>query len=468
MLDSLQIIATTFADYAWGYPLLVLLLGGGLFFLLYSRFAPFRYLPHAWDLIRGRFDHERGPGEISHFQALSAALAGTIGMGNIGGVAVAIAVGGSGAIFWMWVTAILGIATKFFTCSAAVMFRGTDDDGRVRGGPMWVIKTALKPRWHWLAKLFCVAGLIGCLPAFQTNQLVQISREVIAIPAGLLAANGDHFAFDFVAGCILAVLTAAIMFGGLQRIAKVATRIVPLMAVIYLASAALIIAMNIGVVPGILADILVQAFTGNAVGGGALGTVILYGVQRGAFSNEAGIGTEALAHGAARTNEPIREGLVAMLGPIIDTLIICTATALIILIAGVHESSDAGGVTLTAQAFGATLGNAGLVIISICVLAFGVTTIFTYSFYGSQCFAYLFGSKSEPIYRAIFLVCIVIAAVVSLETAIGFIDGSFALMAIPTMVSTLLLAPKIRQAARSYFSRLASGEFRDKTAPMIR
>lgn len=454
MLDALEQIGTSFADAAWGYPLLILLLGGGITFLLASRFLPFRYLPHAIDLLRGRYDNEAAPGEITHFQALSAALAGTIGMGNIAGVALAITIGGPGAIFWMWVTAVIGIATKFFTCTAAVMYRGVDENGRVRGGPMWVIRTALGPRLQFLATLFCIAGLIGCLPAVQTNQLVQISRDLFAIPAGILSVDGDHRWFNAAMGVLIAITTATVMLGGLKRVARVATGLVPAMALLYVGTAGIVIAMNLHDVPGVFALIVSDAFTGDSVAGGALGTVILYGVQRGAFSNEAGIGTEALAHGAARTSEPVREGLVAMVGPIVDTLLICTATALTILLSGVHESTDASGVTLTAAAFSTSLGLFGTVVIATCVLAFSMTTIFTYNFYGEQCFAFLFGARRGVIYRWIFIAFIIVAAMVSLDTAIGFIDGAFALMAIPTMTATLLLMPKILAAARDYFERL--------------
>jgi AGCS family alanine or glycine:cation symporter len=454
MLDLFHDAATRFAELAWGPWLLVLLLGGGTFFLLYSRLVPLRYLPPAWDLLRGRYDDQLAPGDVTHFQALSSALAGTIGMGNIGGVALAIAVGGPGAVFWMWMSAIVGVATKFFTCTLAVLYRGPDSRGHLQGGPMYVIREGLGRRWLPLAYLFSVAGLIGCLPAFGANQLVQVLREVVFVPAGLLAEGRDGFAFNLGAGIVLAVLTALVVFGGLQRLAAVSSRLVPFMTLLYCGGAAVGLLLNLERVPGALALIVQDAFTGTAAAGGALGSVILYGVQRGTFSNEAGIGTEALAHGAARTREPVREGLVAMLGPIIDTLVICTATALMILLSGTWQTSGASGVTLTAAAFGEVLGPAGHLIIVVSVVCFGVTTLFTYSYYGTKCFGFLFGAERQDWYRWVYVLFIVLAAVVTLEAAIGIIDGAFALMAIPTMVSALLLAPKVKDAARRYFSGL--------------
>ena len=454
MIDSFQSLTAQFSELAWGPWLLVLLLGGGAYFVVASRFAPFRHLGHAWALLRGRHTDPNDPGQISHFQALSSALSGTIGMGNIAGVALAIVVAGPGAIFWMWATAVLGIATKFFTCTLAVMYRGKDSAGELQGGPMYVIREGLGPRWHWLAMCFAVAGLIGCLPAFQTNQLVQILRDVLFIDNGWLSVDADPFVFNLAAGALLATVTAAVIFGGITRIAQVAATVVPFMAGLYVLATLTALVSNASAVPAAFALILSDAFSGDAVAGGALLTVVLYGVQRGAYSNEAGIGTEAIAHGAARTSEPVREGLVAMTGPIIDTLIICTATALMILVSGVWQTDGANGVTLTAAAFTKLLGTPGTIAIFVCVVCFSLTTILTYSFYGTQCAGFAFGADRKHHYRWLYVGFILVAAVISLEAAIGVIDGMFALMAIPTMVSTLLLSPRVIAAARAYFAKL--------------
>ena len=455
MIEQFQSLASAFSQYAWGPWLLIVLLGGGAFFLIYTRFVPFRYLPHAGQLLLGKYDRADDPGQITHFQALSSALAGTIGMGNIAGVALAIAIGGPGAIFWMWITAILGIATKFFTCSLAVMYRGTDSDGQLQGGPMYVIREALAPRWRFLAYWFAFFGLIGALPALQANQLVQILRDVVFIDNGLLSAEADHFTFNLSAGLAITAICAIVIFGGLHRIAAVASRLVPFMSALYLGTTLIAIALNITELPAVVSLIVTDAFTGQAAAGGALLSVILYGVQRGAYSNEAGIGTESMAHGAAKTSEPIREGLVAMIGPIVDTLLICSATAFIILLSGVWlEGGNGSGVTLTAAAFGSLLGPVGVVVVFICVICFAGTTILTYSFYGSQCASFLFGTGAQSYYRAIYVAFIVVASVVSLDAAISIIDGAFAMMAIPTMLSALLLAPKVKAAAGIYFAKL--------------
>ncbi len=454
MIEAFQQLAQRFAELAWGPWLLVLLLGGGFFFLVYSRFVPFRHLPHAADILRGKYDSPDDPGEITHFQALSSALAGTIGMGNVAGVALAISIGGPGAIFWMWMTAILGIATKFFTCTLAVMYRGRDSAGTLRGGPMYVIREGLPQRWHWLAYMFAVFGMIGTLPVLQANQLIQVVRDVVFIDNGWLPAGDDHFAFNLTAGLVLTGVAATVILGGIHRIGEVASRIVPGMSALYVGATVVAVLMHIDRVPGVIWLILEDAFTARSAASGTLLAVILYGVQRGAFSNEAGIGTESMAHGAARTREPVREGLVAMLGPIIDTLFICSATAFTILLSGVWRAGDADGVTLTASAFQQLLGTPGLVIVVMTVIAFAMTTIFTYSYYGTQCAGFLFGARHRHHYQWLYLGFIVIASVVTLRAAVSLIDGAYALMAIPTMVSALLLAPRVKEAAQRYFAAL--------------
>lgn len=457
MIELLQRLATAFAEYAWGPWLLVLLLGGGTWFLLYTRFVPFRYIPHAIGVLRGRYDSPDDPGDISHFKALSAALAGTIGMGNVAGVALAIAIGGPGAVFWMWVTAVLGVATKFFTCTLAVMYRGRDSAGILRGGPMYVIREGLSPRWHWLAYFFALFGLLGTLPVLQANQLVQVVREVVFIDNGWLPAQGDHLTFNLAAGLILTVAAGVVIVGGLTRVAEVASRMVPTMAALYVGATLLAILANLERLPGVLWLILEDAFTARSAASGTLLTVVLYGVQRGAFSNEAGIGTEAMAHGAARTREPVREGLVAMLGPIVDTLFICSATAFVILLSG-EWHGDQDGVSLTAAAFQSLLGTPGLVVLVLTVVAFAMTTILTYSYYGTQCAGFLFGAHHRHHFQWIYIGFITVASVITLQTAISIIDGAFALMAIPTMVSALLLAPRVKEAARRYFADLDAVE----------
>ena len=439
------------ASALWGTPLVILLLGGGLFFSIYSRLTPFLFIKHAIDVLMGKYDSDDDPGQITHFQALSSALASTVGMGNIAGVAVAIHTGGPGAIFWMWLTAIIGMSTKFFTCTLAVMYRGRDDQGEVQGGVMYYIEEGLGKKYRPLALMFSISGLLGCITFFQANQLSQIIRDFFYKPAGLFQTS--QFTGDLLSGIGVAVLVGVVIFGGIQRIAKVAERLVPGMVGLYILGAVIILGKNFEQIPGIFSMIFQDAFTGDAVMGGALGAMIITGVRRGLFSNEAGTGTEAMAHGAAKTTEPVREGLVAMLGPFIDTIIVCSITATVILISGVYKE-DVSGVTMTAMAFKQELGFAGHVLLIISVLTFAFSTMFGYSYYGRKCISHLFGTKWKSVYNWFYVGMIVVASVSSLDIAVNFVDSAFALMIIPTMVSTILLAPRVMREAKRYFSLL--------------
>ncbi len=452
-LDWFEYIAVTFADAAWGMPLLVLLLGGGIFFLMYSRFVPYRYFGHSLLILTGKYEDPTAPGDINHFQALSSALAATVGMGNIGGVAIAIVMGGPGALFWMWISAIVGMATKFFTCTLAIMYRGKDSSGKLQGGPMYFITEGLGKKWRPLAVFFSVAGLIGCAPMFQSNQLTQIMRDEIMIPIGAVTTE-VHFWGDFIIGAVIVGIVSLVIFGGIKRIGQVAASLVPLMVFIYVVSVLYIIFSNITEVPYYIRLIVSDAFTGNAVAGGAVGVVIITGIRRAAFSNEAGIGLEAMAHGAARTREPVREGLVAMLEPMIDTIIVCSMTALAILMTGVWLTSDADGVTLTARAFSEGIPYVGVYILILCVIIFSITTMFTYSYYGTKCLGFLIGSDKQHYYNYFYICTILFGAIASITAVINVIDGMFAMMAIPTMISSLLLSPKVYAAAKDYFRRL--------------
>ena len=457
-MERIEPSLAAFANFMWGPQLVVLLVGGGLYFMFHSRLRHFRYMGHSLDLLRGKYDRQSlgDAGEVTHARALATALAGTIGLGNITGVAVAITVGGPGAVFWMWVTAIVGMSTKFYTATLAIMYRGKDDSGKLQGGPMYVIREGLGRRWLPLAWLFAVAGMFGTLPVFQINQLVQIVRDVVAIPAGLASAD-DHFGFDFTLGILLTVVLFSIAAGRIRRVSAFAGKVVPGMVLFYFLITAILLLVHIERIPAMFVLIFTDAFTGQAVSGGVLGAVILIGVQRGVFSNEAGLGTESLAHGAARTREPAREGLVAMLGPLIDTLIVCTCTALALLVTDVWRG-DAIGVTLASQAYEQVFPGFGAYMVLIMVLCLSTTTVLTYSYYGSKCMGFLFGAASEKYYLWAYMALITAGAVASLDAVISLFDGAYAAMAIPTMVSTIILAPKVREVARDYFRRLDAGE----------
>ncbi len=453
-LDYLETIFVAFGNYAWGTPLLVLLIGGGLYFVIHSRFQPYKYFKHSIQVITGKYDDPDAPGDINHFQALSSALAATVGMGNISGVAIAISMGGPGALFWMWISALVGMMTKFYTCTLAVMYRGTDSSGKLQGGPMYVIREGLGEKWKPLAMMFALCGLIGCTPMFQSNQLTQIIRDKLLVPYGVVDA-GATFTSDAMIGLFLVGLVSLVIFGGIKRIGIVAAKLVPLMVILYSGAVLYIVISNLTEVPAMFALIISDAFTGTAVMGGAVGEVIRTGIRRAAFSNEAGIGTEALAHGAAKTNEPVREGLVAMIEPVIDTLIVCTMTGLAILITGVWVDTSADGVTLTAMAFTEGIpGSLGLILLVVCVLIFSLTTMFTYSYYGTKCLGFLIGAERQHWYNYFYIFSIWFGAVASINAVISLVDGAFALMAIPTMTSTLLLSPKVRVAAKEYFAKL--------------
>ena len=440
-------ITNVFVSLAWGPWLVFLLVGSGLFFSIFSRFIPFRNLKNGFKYLFQKDNTSEG--RISKYEALSSALSGTIGLGNIAGVALAIQLAGPGAVFWMWMTACLGIATKFFTCSLSVMYREKDSDGTILGGPMYVIKNGLSSKWAFLAYLFAFFGMIGGLPAVQSNQMVQIISD-FALP---ILSFDNQLVFNLVCGIIIALVAGTVIIGGLTRIAKASSWLVPVMGGLYVLSATLILIANFEAVPNVIKIIFLDAFSGTSVAGGTLIGVIMYGIQRGAFSNEAGIGTEALIHGTAKTNNPIKQGFVAMIGPIFDTLLICTATAVVIILSGLWASDEYSGVSLTAMAFQSFLGNVGVGIVFLCVVFFGISTIFTYSYYGSVCARFLFGVKGQKIYLYIFISTIVFFASISLDSAINIIDGSFAMMAIPTLVSSIILAPKVVAEASKFLAR---------------
>ena len=439
------------SDLLWSKVLIAMLVGIGVWFTIATRFVQFRYFGKMFGILTANH-HEADGRHLSSFQALILSVAGRVGGGNIAGVAVAITLGGPGAIFWMWVSALLGIATKFYTCTLAVMYRGRDSEGQLQGGPMYIIREALGPRWRPLAYFFALAGLLGTMPIFQVNQLTEIIREAIAVPAGWTGAD-DHFLFDLLFGLLLAAVVLAVVAGKLPRIGRVTGILVPAMVAGYMLLTAVVLVLHADQVWPALTLIVRDAFTGEAAAGGVLGAVIITGIRRAAFSNEAGIGTEAMAHGAARTREPVREGMVAMLGPIIDTLIVCTCTALVILISGAWSDGDTNGVSLTVNAFNILFLDYSGVILAVLVGVLSLSTVFTFWYYGSKCLGFLIGARHQHHYVWFYLVLVVLGAVGSLSVVIKVIDSMYALMALPTMVASLRLAPRVNQAARAYFAR---------------
>lgn len=445
-------------------PVIFLIIFGGIFFVVYSRFVQYKYLKHTLDVLRGKFNHPDDPGQINTYQALSTALASTVGMGNIAGVAAAISIGGPGALFWMWMTAVVGMATNFFTSTLAVMYRGRDSAGHLQGGPMYVIREALSKKWYPLAILFSVCCLVGCLPIFQANQLTQLIVDAALPSTEWKTTSWIVFGLainqaKLVVGAILMVLAGIVIIGGIKRIGYWAGNMVPLMIVLYFFSVVIILAINIEKVPGHFLMIITDAFSANHYKGepalgGIVGGLIVAGVRRASFSSEAGIGTAPMALGASKSREPIREGLVSMLTPAIDTLIVCTLTALAILVTDVWQTTSADGVTLTMRAFESSLGWTGKILLLICAFFFSITSLFSYSYYGSKAMSFLGGVRSGRYYDYVYLISVVLGAILAMRDVINIIDISFALMAIPTMLSGMALAPKVMKEARAYFARI--------------
>lgn len=427
----------------WGLPLVFAVTGAGLYFTIASRLIPLRAVGHAIDILRGRYNEAGDPGEISHFQALTSALSATIGMGNIAGVAIAVAVGGPGAVFWMWVSGLVGMSTKFFTCTLACMYRKRDVHGVEQGGPMYFIEIGLGPAFKPLAVMFAACGMVGTMALFQSNQL-----------ATLLEANWG--VQPLLTGSAAMLFVGAVIIGGIKRIGRATAALVPAMCVLYLACCMYVVLTNITAVPATLLSILQHAVGVEAVAGGAIGLtfkeILVTGIQRAAFSNEAGMGTAPLAHGAAKTREPVREGLVAMVGPFIDTHVVCTLTALVILMSGVtHEG---GGIVMTAQAFEQAMPHVGNYLLACMVVLFAVSTMVSYSYYSIKCSRYLFGERIGGAYLYVYLGLIPLAAIWSQETMINVVDTAFALMAVPTLTGSLLLSGRVVAAFKDYFERM--------------
>ncbi|MEF9930771.1 MAG: alanine/glycine:cation symporter family protein [Bacteroidales bacterium] len=441
-------VITVVSDFVCGYPLFFLLIGGGLFFLIYSRFVPFRYYIKALKSLKEKDDTE--PGQISSFEALTSAIAATVGMGNIAGVAIALTMGGPGAIFWMWVSAVVGMATKFFEGSLAIMYKGKDSAGEVQGGPMYMITNGLGEKWKPMAVFFSVFGLIGTLCIMQANQLTEAITTVFTTPAGI----ENSIFLRFIIGVIICAIVSVVVLGGIHRIAKISSKVVPLMVGMYFLLVFYIIITNITVVPQVFADIFTGAFNFKAGLGGFIGVAII-GARRAALVNEAGVGTASMMHGASKNKEPIREGLIAMIGPSIDSGLVCTLTALAILINGNYHVDGEGikGLEIAVQSFESSIPGYGAYLLMVMVFIFAFSTMFSYSYYGVKCTGYLFGAKNAKYYNYFFLIMLIVAAMIPLKTAVGLIDLAYALMALPTMITLFILAPKVRAAQKKYFAK---------------
>ena len=421
----------------WGWPMVLLIAFTGIVLMLGLRFMPLQRLPYGVRMLWQR-EADQNEGDITPFQALMTSLSATIGTGNIAGVAGAIAIGGPGAVFWMWVIAVFGIATKYAEALLAVRYREVDGLGNHVGGPMYYIRNGLGPNWQWLAVLFAVFGMLAGFGIRNGVQCFEVSSALATLGIPRL-----------VTGIVLGVVVFAVIIGGIQRIAQAASAIVPVMSVLYLLACLLILLINIGSVPEAFATIFGNAFSGQAAAGGAFGQVVLMGFKRGIFSNEAGLGSAPIAHAAAKTNDPVRQGTVAMLGTFIDTLIICTMTALVIITTGVYANGEAGAV-LSITAFNTGLMGSGWVVTAGLVV-FAFTTVLGWSFYGERCTEFLFGEKAILPFRLVWVAVVVIGSVAGDRGVVwGVADTLNGLMALPNLIALLLLSGTVFRLTRDY------------------
>lgn len=439
-------VLSTVSSVVWGTPLLVFLLVANIILLYYSRLIPLRGIFHAIRLIKGKDEKHKAneEGQITHFQALCNALAATIGLGNISGVAVAIYQGGAGAIFWMWFAAFLGMNTKFFECTLAVMYRGKDYSGQIQGGPMYFIQEGMGQKYKFLSIAFAVFGLVGTLALFQVNQMASFLKSGYGVSSGLT-------------GIIFAIAVSYILLGGLQRISSFTSKIVPLMSGLYLILCLIIISMNFEKIPFVIGSIFTEALTGKSIMGGTLGYGIMHiirtGIKRAAFSNEAGIGTAPMAHGNAKTSEPISEGYVAMLGPFVDTIVVCTLTAVVILVSMDKSVGNLNGINLTTHAFVSNLGETGRHLLGVIILLFSFSTMIGMANYNKKCWDFIFRGKmgfNEKSFIAFYSLTLALAAIVEMNSVVDLIDICYALMAIPNIFATVYLARKVKNALKTY------------------
>jgi len=439
----LEKLLGTLSGIIWGPVTIILLVGTGIFLTFLVKGIQARRFFYAWKLISGKYDDPEDPGEISHFQALSAALSATIGTGNIAGVGTAIALGGPGAVFWMWVTAVFGMVLKYSECLLSLKYREVNEDGTVSAGPMYYLEKGLGQKWlGFLFALFAAVASFGIGNMVQANSVAEPVLTYVHIP-------------KWITGVIIGGLIFLVIVGGIKRIGQVASKFVPFMTVFYVVSAIIVIALNFKGIPSAFATIFHDAFTGTAATGGfagaAVAQVIRMGVARGLFSNEAGLGSAPIAHGAAKTQEPVREGLVAMLGPFIDTIVICTMTALVIITTGAYTEGLTGA-DLTAKGFNLGLPIIGGYMVAGGIIFFAFSTMISWSYYGDRSMEYILGPKSVLPYRIIYCLLIPVGATVQLNTVWTISDIFNGLMAWPNLIGLLFLSGVVIKTTKEYFS----------------
>ena len=453
-MQTIEQLTGDFVGMVWGIPLVVLLIGSGIIFTIYFGFPQIRFFKHAIEIISGKYDDPKDKGEISHFQALCAALSATVGLGNIAGVAVAISLGGPGAVFWLWVAGFIGMCTKFTEVCLSLKYREVHENGVVHGGPMFVIKNALSKKYYpiaWLYALFVMLSSFGAGNMFQSNQMAAVLKTSAGIP-------------EWISGLIFCIGAALILIGGIKRIGKVTEKLVPAMVGLYLFGAIWILIAKYANIPDMFSQIFAGAFAGTAAVGGFAGAafkeVMIMGIRRATFSNEAGMGSAAMAHSAAKST-PIQEGIVALLEPFIDTIVVCTITAIALLLTGAWQAEGmAGGSEMTAYAFETVMGPAGRWIVTATVTLFAFSTIISWEYYGEQGVTFVFGEKWIKTYRYIFIVFIFIGSIAHLNIVLNISDAVYGLLALPNMMACWMLLPKVKEMLTEYSAKLKSGEIK--------
>ena len=425
------------------WVMLFLIIGGGIYLTIISRANPLMRMVSGIKLMLRKDTSNIG---ISRFQALSAVLAATVGLGNISGVSIAIHQGGPGVLVWMWVTALIGATIKFFSCSLAVSLREKDNNGEYLGGPMYYMTLGIKKWGKPLAIWFSVAGLIGVLPAFTANQLTQSYIDVLNPNAMFDIGNGN---WKLVIGVVFTILTSIVIFGGLKSIVRVTSGLVPIMVILYFILGLFILVSNASVVPSTFLLIFSEAFNFNTMVQGGFWGLVLIGIRRAVFSSESGVGLAPIYHGQSSTKHGTDEGLVGMLGPILDTILVCTITGLIIIISGAYLESDLNGIVLSLEAFRRLFFGFGDYILIIMISIFGISTLFTYSYYGVKCFGFLTTPQKGKYYNFIYIAAIIISSILTVEIVIGLIDVAFALMAIPNMIAIIYLSGIVTKEMKS-------------------
>ena len=453
MLETIEQLTGQFVGIVWGVPLVLALVGSGIFFTIYFGFPQLRFFKHSIEIISGKYDDPKDKGEISHFQALCSALSATVGLGNIAGVAVAVSLGGPGAVFWLWVAGFIGMCTKFTEVTLSVKYRDIEDNGTVHGGPMFVIKNALSKKFYpvaWIYAFFVILSSFGAGNMFQSNQMSSVLKSSAGIP-------------EWASGLIFCFGASLILIGGIKRIGKVTGKLVPLMVGVYFIGALTIVFSLYENVPDMFVQIFAGAFAGTAAIGGFAGAafkdVIIMGIRRATFSNEAGMGSSAMAHSAAKST-PVQEGIVALLEPFIDTIVVCTITALAVLLTGAWSQPGIAGSEMTAVAFETVMGPIGRWIVTLTVTLFAFSTIISWSYYGEQGVTFIAGSKYIPHYRWVFIGFIFVGSIAQLHVVLNVSDAVYGLLALPNLFACYMLLPKVKEALNEYQEKRNRGEIK--------